>query len=93
MTREAAVRGTVARFFWVNPHAYIYLDVDAPEGVERWALEIESPNLLRHQGWTKETLKAGDQITCKGSRAKVATNHTMKCFWVEMADGRKLQAQ
>ena len=93
MTREASVSGVVTRFDWVNPHAYIYLDVEAPEGAQQWRIEIESPNLLRHQGWTKATLKAGDAITCTGARAKVSTNYAMKCFWVHFSDGRRLQAQ
>lgn len=93
MSREATISGMVTKFHWANPHAYIYLDVDATDGVQHWAVEIESPNLLRHQGWTKETLKAGDKITCTGARAKDPYTFAMKCFQVELADGRKLQAQ
>ena len=90
MTRETAVTGVVTKFLWVNPHATVYLDIS--EG-ERWTIEIESPNRLRHQGWTKDTLKSGDRITCKGARAKAASNFSMKCFLVELPDGRTLQAQ
>jgi hypothetical protein len=93
MTREATISGVVTKFYWANPHAYIYLDVNAPDGVEHWALEIESPNLLRRHGWTKETLKSGDRITCKGAAARDPSNHTMKCFLVELPGGQTLPAQ
>ena len=93
MTREATVSGVVTKFYWANPHAYIYIDVKDPDGVQQWSIEIESPNLLRHQGWTKDTLKAGDEIVCKGARAKIQTNYAMKCFIVELPDGRQLRAQ
>lgn len=92
MTREATVTGTVTKFYWANPHSYIYLDVDAPGEVQHWAIEIESPNLLRHEGWTKETLKPGDKITCKGARAKDPSNYSMKCFQVEFPDGHTMKA-
>ena len=93
MTREATINGVVTKFYWANPHAYIYLEVDATDGVQHWAIEIESPNLLRNQGWTKETLKSGDKVICKGARARDPQTYSMKCFQVELSDGRKLQAQ
>jgi hypothetical protein len=93
MTREATISGVVTKFYWANPHAYIYMDVDATDGVQHWAVEIESPNLLRNQGWTKETIKSGDRVTCKGARARDLSDYRMKCFLVELPDGRKLQAQ
>jgi hypothetical protein len=90
MTKEVAVSGTVARFYWANPHGYIFLDSEAGE---RWTLEIESPNLLRHQGWTKDSLKPGDKITCSGARAKDPEKFAMKCFAATMPDGTRLRAQ
>lgn len=92
MTREATVSGVVTKFYWANPHSYIYIEVDAPGEVQHWAIEIESPNLLRHQGWTKETLKPGDKIICKGARAKDPSNFSMKCFEVEFPDGHTMKA-
>jgi hypothetical protein len=89
MTREVSVTGLVAKFYWANPHAYIYLDV----GEEHWAMEIESPNLLRHQGWSKDSVKPGDQVTCKGARAKDPARFAMKCFAAILPDGRTLVAQ
>lgn len=88
MTKEVTVRGTVAEFRWANPHSYIDLDVDGA----RWTIEAEALNLLRRHGWTKETLKPGDAISCLGARAKDPQVLAMKCFWVTLPDGRKLAA-
>jgi len=55
-------------------------------------LEAEALNLLRHNGWTKESLKKGDEISCLGARAKDPDVYAMKCFVVKFPDGRKLVA-
>jgi hypothetical protein len=88
MRTESTVQGTVIEFRWANPHSYIYLDVNGT----RWTLEAEALNLLRRYGWTKETLRPGDALSCLGARAKDANVHGMKCFTITMADGRKLAA-
>jgi hypothetical protein len=92
MTREFTISGTVTKFFWANPHSYIDLDSPTDNGVEHWRLEIEAVNLLRRYGGTKDSLKAGDQISCKGARAKDPAVFSQKCFTVEFPDGRKLTA-
>jgi hypothetical protein len=88
MTTEVTVQGVVTEFRWMNPHSYIYLDVDG----KRWVLEAEALNLLRRFGWSKTTLKPGDVISCLGARAKDPNVFAMKCFWVKWPDGRKLAA-
>ena len=45
-------------------------------------------NLLRRYGWTKDSLKAGEKISCIGARAKDAAVFAQKCFTVEFPDGR-----
>jgi hypothetical protein len=92
MTRPSTVAGTVTKFFWANPHSYIELDSPTDNGVEHWRLEIETVNLLRRYGWTKDSLKAGDKISCMGARAKDPAVFAQKCFTVEFPDGRKLMA-
>ncbi len=88
MTRDFTITGTVTKFFWANPHSYIELDVNG----DQWRLEIEAVNLLRRYGWTKDSLKAGDKISCMGARAKDPSVFAQKCFTVEFPDGRKLTA-
>jgi hypothetical protein len=92
MTHAFTVSGVVTKFLWANPHSYIDLDVPGDHGVEHWRLEIEAVNLLRRYGWTKDSLKAGDKISCTGARAKDPSLFAQKCFTVEFPDGRKLSA-
>jgi hypothetical protein len=88
MTRPFTISGVVTKFVWANPHSYIDLNVNG----EDWRLEIEAVNLLRRYGWTKDSLKAGDKISCIGARAKDPDVFAQKCFTVEFPDGRKLTA-
>ena len=92
MTHDTTVSGTVFQFVWTNPHSYIYLDVRDASGTHRWTLEAEALNLLRRNGWTKESLKKGDEISCLGARAKDPDVYAMKCFVVKFPDRRKLVA-
>lgn len=89
MTRDFTVSGVVAKFYWANPHSYI--EIQDADG-RQWRLEIEAVNLLRRYGWTKDTLKAGDKISCTGARAKDPAVFAQKCFRAEFPDGRKLTA-
>jgi hypothetical protein len=86
----ATVKGIVTDFQWTNPHALILLDVTDETGkVEKWIAETNSPNTLSRQGWTKNTVKVGDQITLFGHRVKGGGNYInfSKISW---PDGRVL---
>ena len=64
-------RGTVTRMQWTNPHVWIHVDVEQPDGaVEKWAIEAGTPNVLFRRGFTKESLAAGTEIIVDGYRAK-----------------------
>lgn len=88
MTKSTTIHGVVTEFRWGNPHSYIYLQVEG----HKWTLEAEALNVLRRNGWSKDSLKAGDEISCTGARARDAGVYAMKCFTVEFPGGRKLQA-
>ena len=57
--------GTVHEFQWTNPHAF--LEVDVPDGGKstRWSLELNSPNNLKRQGWSRDVVKPGDKVTVR----------------------------
>ena len=64
MVATKTLTGTVTKFEWSNPHSWIWIDVKNEQGaVENWGIEGMSPNYLARRGWSRTTLKAGDQIT------------------------------
>jgi hypothetical protein len=93
LTHPATVAGVVTRFEWSNPHSHIYLDVmNADDAMEHWVIEIDSPNALARLGWSKDSLKTGDQIACSGARAKDGSPR-MRCTQVVvLATGHVLQS-
>src|SRR5438874_5136898 len=69
------VKGTVTDFLFSNPHCIVSLDVQDDKGqVEKWQGELTSPNHLLRAGWNSHSLKAGDQVTLTGFRAKSGAN-------------------
>jgi hypothetical protein len=63
--------GSVTKMAWINPHAWIYIDVKKPDGsVENWAVEAGPPGTLIRAGFTKESLALGTVIVVNGYRAK-----------------------
>ena len=90
VTQTATVKGIVTEFEWVNPHALIHLDVTDETGkVEKWIAETNSPNTLSRQGWNRNTVKTGDQITLTGHRVKGGANY-INFSKIKFADGREL---
>lgn len=84
--------GTVTRVDWINPHARIYIDVKNADGaVEHWECELGSPNTLMHKGWTRNSLKPGEQVTISGWLAKDG-DKAANAREVTLADGRRIFA-
>ncbi len=70
-TQPIALKGTVTRITWNNPHVVMDLDVKDDKGiVAKWELELASPNGLLSQGWRVDSLKPGDQVSVSGFRAR-----------------------
>jgi hypothetical protein len=71
MTKIVSLSGTVKEFQYVNPHTLLTFTVkdDSGKTVE-WQGELPSPNLLSRRGWSRSTLKGGDQVTIIGAPAK-----------------------
>ncbi len=87
-TKQVTLRGTVTKVEWTNPHTYFYMDVKDETGkVVSWAIEGAAPNVLYRQGWRPDSLKAGDQVTVVGSRAKNGSNLANGASFV-LAGGR-----
>jgi DNA/RNA endonuclease YhcR with UshA esterase domain len=73
--RPVTLHGTVSRMDWVNPHSWIHLDVKNDDGtITTWMIEGGTPNTLLRRGFTKDSLKAGTELTVEGYRAKNGAN-------------------
>ncbi len=63
-TVRVPIKGTVTEFIWTNPHSQIYLDVKDKSGkTVNWGVETNSPAILGRAGWTKTSIKPGDEVT------------------------------
>jgi len=90
--KPVTLMGTVTKLEWTNPHARFYVDVkDADGKVAKWEFELGSPNGLIRRGWTRGSLKPGDEITVTGYLAKDGA-HIASARAVTMSDGRKVFA-
>ena len=69
--RPVKFKGTVTKMVWVNPHAWIYVDVKKADGsVEEWMVEAGTPNTLLRRGFTRQSLQPGTEITVDGYQSK-----------------------
>jgi hypothetical protein len=71
VNRPLKLRGTVTKMEWINPHAWIHIDVKNADGsVTNWMVECGAPNGLLRRGFTKASLPAGTEILVNGWQAK-----------------------
>jgi len=71
MTKIVSLNGSVKEFQYVNPHTLVTFTVKDDNGkAVEWQGELPSPNLLSRRGWSRSTLKSGDQVTIIGAPAK-----------------------
>jgi hypothetical protein len=69
--RPVKFKGTVTKMVWVNPHAWIYVEVKKADGsVEEWMVEAGTPNTLLRRGLTRQALPIGTEITVDGYQSK-----------------------
>jgi Family of unknown function (DUF6152) len=89
-SKTVTVKGTVTDFQFTNPHVLVFLDVRDDKGnLQKWQGELTSPNHLARVGWTRSSLKPGDQITLSGFPAKSGAA-SMWISKVVLADGKAL---
>ncbi len=67
------ITGTVTEFSWTNPHASFRVDVPNKEGkLESWAIEMNSPNNLVHEGWKRPASSRATRSACRSTRCAMA---------------------
>jgi len=88
--KPVTLKATVTKLEWLNPHIWLYLDVKDESGaVVHWQCEGGAPNSLTRNGWSKTSLKPGDEVIIEGFRAKDASN-TCDSRSVKLPNGRRL---
>jgi hypothetical protein len=87
------ITGTVKRFEWTNPHAFVYIEVkDEKTGrVVEWECEMMSLNHLRAYGWTSRTVKPGEIVSATGAPAKSGAP-AMIASRMKLPDGREIRS-
>jgi len=90
--KPVTLKGVVVQWEMINPHGWITLAVPGADGkTTEWMIETSNPNGLMRLGWSKRSLKPGDEITVEAYRAKDGSN-TANAATVTLADGRKVFA-
>ena len=84
------LKGKVTKMEWINPHAWIHVDVTNPDGtVTNWMVECGSPNIMLRRGFTKDSLELGTDLSIEGYQAKNGS-YRANGSSVTFRDGRKL---
>jgi hypothetical protein len=88
--KPVTFKGTISKVEWVNPHSWVHVVVKKEDGgVENWAIEAGTPNVLFRRGFTKDSLLPGTEILVDGYQAKDGT-HRANGRDLTLPDGRKL---
>lgn len=70
-SKPVSLQGKVTKLEWINPHSWIHLDVEDPNGVvTSWLVECASPNFMTRAGLAKSELEVGAQLTIQAFPAK-----------------------
>ena len=89
-SKPVTLRGTVTEMEWINPHAWIHLEVTEENGtVTKWMVEGGSPNILARRGFTKSSLPKGTKVVIQGYLAKDGSRRANGGS-ISLPDGTKL---
>lgn len=93
-TKEISLTGTVAEFYWINPHTHLIVNVEAGPGVDpkmvgEWDVEGASPGIMSVQGWSSTLVKAGDKITIVANPLRNGQKGAT-LFYATLADGKRV---
>jgi len=88
--KYVTLHGTISKMEWINPHAWLHVDVKDPDGkITTWMVECGSPNTLFRHGMTKTSVPSGVEVLVNGYQAKDGSNK-MSGRDVTLPDGKKL---
>lgn len=88
--KPITLHGTVVKWEMINPHSYITVEVRNDDGsVTRWSVQFGAPSFLYRNGWRKDSVKPGDELTINGYLAKDGSR-TMFGLTARLPDGRRV---
>jgi hypothetical protein len=89
-TKPVTLTGTVTKMEWINPHAWLHIDVKGPDGkVVSWMVEGGAPNALLRRGWNRNSVVPGTVVKVEGFRAKDGSTRANGRD-VTLPDGKRL---
>jgi hypothetical protein len=90
--KPVKLRGNVVKMDWINPHAWLYIDVKGSDGaIVSWMIELGPPNALIKRGWTKQSVPVGMEVIVDGYQSKDGALRANGRD-VTLPDGRKMFA-
>lgn len=90
LSKVTTLKGTVTGIQWINPHATIDIQVNDTAGkTQKYIVESVSPLGLSRRGWTKDSIKPGDQITVTGNLSQNGT-HILRLKKIVLPNGQEL---
>jgi Family of unknown function (DUF6152) len=90
LAKPITLHGTAVKWEMINPHSYLTLDVKNADGsVTRWSVEMGAPSALYRNGWRKDSVKVGDELTIDGYKARDGSN-TIFGAQAKLADGTRV---
>lgn len=91
--KKITLTGVVTKMEWMNPHGHFYIDVKDEKGVvTNWNMELGAIPVLLKQGWRKDSLKVGDQVTVDAYLPKDGTKAMANARRVVLANGKAVFA-
>ena len=89
INKPVTLRGTLTELEWVNPHGWVHIDVEGPDGeVVSWAVEMGNPTALLRRGLRKSDFPPGIEFVVEGYLAKDGTP-TANGITIAFPDGRE----
>ena len=90
--KQVTLKGTIAKMDWINPHAWLHIDVKDTDGaVTRWMIELGPPNSLLKRGWNKQSVPVGADVVVVGYLSKDGAKRANGRD-ITFADGKQLFA-
>jgi Family of unknown function (DUF6152) len=89
--KTVTVKGTVTEWFWANPHCFLKFDEKTPSGeVRHWVVETSNPPDMVNNGWSKNSLKPGDEVSVTLHQVKDVSRPVGRVVQVVLANGNVL---